>query len=144
MESQNAINSTLGYKLAIVKTILKLILALTPAEIYWYLDWKRSSGWLESREALWLGGDASTTRAEAIPRAKRQFSQPKIQKPWRAIWLIKLVNTWRDWLRRRVRRLCKQMGCKMNRKQCVAASCWVMVYTVQEEVDNDLGQFVLS
>ena len=41
-------------------------------------------------------------------------------------------------------RLCKYIGCKMNNKQGVIVSCWVNVCKVQEEVDNDLGQFVLS
>ena len=42
-------------------------------------------------------------------------------------------------------RLYKQMGCKMNNEQCVTVSCWVNVCKVQQkEVDNDLGQFVLS
>ena len=36
-------------------------------------------------------------------------------------------------------RLCKWMGCKMNNKQGVTVSC-----KVRNEVDNDLGQFVLS
>ena len=35
-------------------------------------------------------------------------------------------------------------GCKMNSKQRVTVSCWVDVCKVREEVDNDLGQFVLS
>ena len=35
-----------------------------------YLDWKRSSGWLESWEGLLLVTDVSTTCAEAIFRAK--------------------------------------------------------------------------
>ena len=36
------------------------------------------------------------------------------------------------------------MGCKMNNKQGVTVSFWVNVCKVREEVDNDLGQFVLS
>ena len=36
------------------------------------------------------------------------------------------------------------MGCKMNNEQYVAVSCLVVVCKVWEEVDNDLGQFVLS
>ena len=35
-----------------------------------YLDWKRSSGWLESWEGLLLETDVSTTCAEAIFRVK--------------------------------------------------------------------------
>ena len=44
-------------------------------------------------------------------------------------------------------RLCmpnKYVGCKMNNKQCVTVSGSVSVCKVWEEVDNDLGQFVLS
>ena len=36
------------------------------------------------------------------------------------------------------------MGCKVNNKQCVTVSCRVIVCKVREEVDNGLGQFVLS
>ena len=32
----------------------------------------------------------------------------------------------------------------MNNKQGVTVSCLVNVYKVRQEVDNDLGQFVLS
>ena len=32
----------------------------------------------------------------------------------------------------------------MNDKQCVTVSCQVSICKVREEVDNDLGQFVLS
>ena len=32
----------------------------------------------------------------------------------------------------------------MNNRQCVTVSCGVIVCKVREEVDNDLGQFVLS
>ena len=32
----------------------------------------------------------------------------------------------------------------MNNKQCVTVSCRVIVFKVREEVENDLGQFVLS
>ena len=41
-------------------------------------------------------------------------------------------------------RSCKQMGCKMNTKQGVTVSCGVHICQVWKEVDNDLGQFVLS
>ena len=38
-----------------------------------------------------------------------------------------------------------QITCKMNDKQCVTVSCWVLIVCkIREEVDNDLGQFVLS
>ena len=52
--------------------------------------------------------------------------------------VIGCENMWGD-------RLCKYMGCKnLNNKQGVTVSYWVNVCKVREEVDTDLGQFVLS
>lgn len=36
------------------------------------------------------------------------------------------------------------MGYKMRNKHCVTVSSEVIVFKVQDEVDNDLGQFVIS
>ena len=38
----------------------------------------------------------------------------------------------------------KEIGCKMNNKQCVTVSGSVSICKVWEGVDNDFGQFVLS
>ena len=49
-----------------------------------YLDWKRSSGWLESWEGLLLANDVSTTCTEAIFKVKSQETEdgfpPRVSK----------------------------------------------------------------
>ena len=46
-----------------------------------YLDWKRSSGWLESQEGRFFS-DVSTN----LCGSRGSLSQLKIQKPWWTIW----------------------------------------------------------